>query len=491
MRYPPVGRHLEAPLTYPVVTRRRSSLVLSLLAAAAGGLTALALGACGDDAPGSGPVAGPDGGNVLPDGALAEGGTLPSTCAPPSGPGTKHSGALASDAETWTAEGSPHVVDFSILIQENQTLTIAPCAVVQLGSRQGFSVRGKLHAEGVAGSPVTIQGETAEPWSTIEASSTSEVRLVHTTVEGGGFANGGRPEEFGMIDVRGNQDAPTQGRLHADHLLVKGSATLGVWLREGGGFSADSRDVTITGSGSAPLKTWARAAGTIPTGAYVGNTTDEIVLEGAGSRDAILEDATLANRGVPYRVHGGQVNVGSGTTATKTTLTIEPGVTIRFPKDGRLLMDAPRTEEPSNGVLKAVGTADAPIVFTSTSPEPSPGDWVGLLFEGAPDPATRLDHVRIAYAGGSSGVSSYDCPSPANEGFTNHGAIVIYGGQPGAAFLTNSEIVASAGDGVVRGWTGDPLDFLPTNTFTSIAQCHQTFPKPREGVCPNPAPCPR
>lgn len=472
--------------------RPSRSLPFAPLAAASAGLVALALGACGDDSPGSGPLVGPDGGAALPDGALVgEGGTLPSTCAPPTGEGTKHSARLGSDTETWTAEDSPHVVDFSVTIGENQTLTIAPCAVVRLVAKQGLYVRGKLHAEGVAGSPVTIQGDGAEPWSTIEASATSQVRLVHTTVEGGGFANGGRPEEFGMIDVRGNQDDPTQGRLHADHLLAKGSASLGVWLREGGGFSAESRDVSVTGGAAVPVKTWARAAGTLPTGTYTGNATDEIVLEGAGSRDAVVEDATLKNLGVPYRVHAGQLNVGRGTHPAKTTLTIEAGVTLRFPKDGRMLMAAERSDAPGKGVLRALGTAAAPVVFTSTSPEPSPGDWGGLQFEGAPDANTTIDHARIEYAGGSSGISSYDCPSPANPGFTNQGAIVVYGGQPSGAFLTNSAIVASGGDGVVRGWTGDVIDFLPTNTFTSVAQCHQTYPKPREGSCPNPAPCPR
>ncbi|MBX3193384.1 MAG: hypothetical protein KF819_40755 [Labilithrix sp.] len=38
---------------------------------------------------------------------------------------------------------------------------------------------------------------------------------------------------------------------------------------------------------------------------------------------------------------------------------------------------------------------------------------------------------------------------------------------------------------------GRALDFRPTNTFTGIARCNQTFPKPSAGVCPSPTECPK
>ncbi len=57
--------------------------------------------------------------------------------------------------------------------------------------------------------------------------------------------------------------------------------------------------------------------------------------------------------------------------------------------------------------------------------------------------------------------------------------------------MTNTTIDSSAGEGIVRGWTGDPVELLATNTFTNIARCNQTFPKPSMGVCPAPAPCPK
>lgn len=427
-----------------------------------------------------------------PEAGGASDGAVASVCTPKTGPGTvHHSGSLESDSETWTADASPHVIDFTMTIQQAQTLTLEPCAVVRLTKGTGLYVRGKLLSEGQADRPISIEAADAEPWSVIEANDTSELRLVYTSVAGGGFANGNALDTVGMLDIRGKQEESTQGRLHADHLTVRGSASLGVLLREGGGFSAASRDVVITGSASYPMSSWARALGTIPTGTYTGNKTDSIQIEGAGTRDAILEDIVLANRGVPYRVKNSSLNVGANTGTTKTLLTIESGVELRFAKDSRLLLNAPTSDGVATGALIAAGTIDKPIVFTSDEAAPTPGAWAGILIEGDPDPRNKIDHARVAFAGGTSGISSFDCPSPANTTFSNEGAIVLFGKKPGSAFVTNTTFESSAGDAIIRGWTGDPVDFLPTNVFTGIARCNQTFPKPSVGVCPSPAPCPK
>lgn len=245
----------------------RSSFPFALGSIGVGFLVAALGTGCQEETTSTG---GPDGGAPpieTPDG----GGDVPSTCAPPAGPGTVHDGSLDADSETWTAADSPHVIGAALLIKEGQTLTLEPCAVVRIRKSLTVSVRGKIIAEGAADKPITIEADEAEPWARFEASPTSELRFVHTTISGGGFSNGDPLDRFGMLDIRGDQEQPTQGRLHADHLTVKGSASLGVLLREGGGFSTGSRDVTITGGASQPISTWSRAAGTIPTGKYTGN----------------------------------------------------------------------------------------------------------------------------------------------------------------------------------------------------------------------------
>jgi hypothetical protein len=426
--------------------------------------------------------------------ATFEGGTdatVLSTCAAATGGGTKHDASPTAD-ETWTAAGSPHVVGANLSIAAGRTITVEPCAIVQIKGGVGMLVEGKLVAVGSADQPISIgRGDAATAWTSIEARKGAELRFAYVTVDGGGNSNGSAPTQFGALDIRGDQDAATQPIFSADHVTVKGSQSLGVRVREGGGFAQGSKDLAITGGASFPISIWARAAGTLPSGTYTGNGTDEIILPAAGGPDDIKEDTTFAARGVPYRIGGptGGKMLTVGGTGSVPLLTIEPGVTLRFEKDARIDVDS--ASGAATGALRAVGTAEKPIVFTSAAATPAAGDWVGIVIEGPPDARDAIGHAKISFAGGASQISSFDCPGPMNAGFANEGAILVVGGQPATAFVTNTTIESSAGDGIVRGWTGDLVDLLATNTFTNVTRCNQSFPKPKVGVCPVPAPCPK
>ncbi|MBX3190914.1 MAG: hypothetical protein KF819_28220 [Labilithrix sp.] len=447
---------------------------------------ATVLGACDSNSPGGEPPGpGADGG---PGGD--DDGSVASTCAPTSGPGTTHASSPTAD-ETWTAADSPHIVTAALSIAAGRTLTLEPCAVVKIKGSIGFTVQGKLVATGAADKRIRIERADDTAWTSIETRAGAELRFSYVTVEGGGNSNGGRPTQFGAIDVRGDQELAPQPIFFADHVTVRGSESLGVWAREGGAFAPGSQSVTVTGGATFPVLVWGNAAGTLPAGSYTGNAEDEIFLPAFGGRDDIRQDMTLPNRGVPYRVGGstGGSSLTVGDKGAVPLLTIDPGVTLRFAKNTRLLLS--NEGGTAIGALRAEGTADKPIVFTSAEAAPAAGDWTGILIAGTPDPRDKIAFATIAYAGGTSGVSSFDCPSPLVTTFVNEGAIVIHGGRPGSSFVTNTTFDSSAGDGVVRGWTGDPLDFLATNTFTNIARCHQTFPRPNVGVCPNPTECPQ
>ncbi|MBU4367808.1 hypothetical protein KKC49_03010, partial [Patescibacteria group bacterium] len=85
-----------------------------------------------------------------------------------------------------------------------------------------------------------------------------------------------------------------------------------------------------------------------------------------------------------------------------TTLTIEPGVIIKF-RD----LD---TGIYINGTMKAIGTTDEPIIFTSifddeyggdmdgTTQEPQPGYWSGLEFAKT-SVNSELENIIVRYAG--------------------------------------------------------------------------------------------
>ncbi|TVQ96246.1 MAG: hypothetical protein EA399_16215, partial [Desulfovibrionales bacterium] len=117
--------------------------------------------------------------------------------------------------------------------------------------------------------------------------------------------------------------------------------------------------------------------------AFSGNTLAGVGIHG-GTRTA---DMTLAVAGSPYRI------IGSITVDEEATLAIEPGVRVEFSQSRQLVV---------NGVLTAVGTAAAPIVFTGT--EESPGWWNGIFVREAG--SATLEHTEIAYAGKSTWLDS-------------------------------------------------------------------------------------
>lgn len=78
------------------------------------------------------------------------------------------------------------------------------------------------------------------------------------------------------------------------------------------------------------------------------------------------------------------------------TLSIEPGVTIFMGSNTRLTVQA--------GTLKAIGTAQAPIRFTSQKLQmgqtPAKGDWQQLTLSPGSTSATRLEYVQLEYGSG-------------------------------------------------------------------------------------------
>jgi len=414
-------------------------------------------------------------------------------CVTPTGAGTTH-GSI-TQPETWTAAASPHVVPFDVEI--GATVTLEACAVVLIAAGATVTVQagGSLVAQGTAQQPVAIMARDSAPFASIRALDGGTLSLTYTTVAGGGDPLNGVPDYAGALDIRADQTLPPAEILHADHLVVQDSASQGIYLHESGAFSAASTGVVITGSKGYPVHAWANLVGTIPAGVYTGNGTDEILVSGGDAGQTIARwDVTFGNHGVPYHVGStsaeGRLDVGGDATAT-ATMTIDPGVTLRFKPGGALYVDYSHGSTAASGTLIAMGTAASPITFTSASATPVAGDWLGLNFGDLPDPDDRLDFVHVDFAGGASSSGSSSCPYPATP--INDAAVRIYG-APASAFITHSTITNSASSGIDRGWADDfQPDFLAdgTNTVTSFVLCKQTFPKnSSNGGCPTPVPCP-
>jgi hypothetical protein len=423
------------------------------------------------------------GGGNTPDDPPVE----PACEAPTSGP-TVHDEDVTGH-EVWTAAGSPHIIDWTVDVVEGGTLEIEPCAVVQVRKGHGLNVAypgtpttGTLIAEGTAKRPIRFEGLDGERWGHIFVHAPGTARLAHVTIDGGG----GVDLSGASLIARGDGTFPSKRDLFVDNVTISNSLGAGAVVERLAGFAEGSKDLTIMGSGSDehpyPLEVSEHAIGTIPTGNYTGNRVDEILIN---PLERLQEDATMRKLGVPYRIGDSPVDhftIGAGDQGeTLTTLTIEPGVTVKMHPSTAFKVEHFTGEFPASGALVAVGTEAEPIVFTSSAPTPAPGDWVGLTFGGIVRPETRLEHVRIEYTGADCGCVLLTCSD-----IDQFEGAVIMSQPPPSPFISNSVIANGSGHGFVLGYDGSNVDFRSNNEFESLAGCPATLP--RDGACPNPRP---
>lgn len=469
-----------------------SKKLLSSLSAAAV-LAASSLVACEDGTTSGGA---PEGGPGYDGGVPGEAGPPVDECPAPTAGPTLHKGDVTGN-EVWSAAGSPHVLDYDVNVRDGATLVIEPCAEVQLAKGVHIHVAypitpntGALTAEGTATHPIVFKGKDGERWASLYASAPGTVRLAYVTLEGGG---GGDFEHGATLNMLGDSVMPADPMLYVDHVTVKQSLGTGVRMQRGAKFLAGSRDLVITGSGSDeapfPIEIEEHAIDSLPSGAYTGNKIDEILLQRVGAGTAgqgLLVDSTLHDRGVPYRMGASKQDdfvVGGGEEGTVATLTIEPGVVMRFVEGAAFEVQHFTNLKPSTGAVRAIGTAARPIVFTSASASPKPGDWRGLWFGGIPQASNVLENVRIEYAGADCGCSLLTCSNIAE-----YEGAVIFTAQPPSAFITHTVFKEIAGHGVTQGFDGTLVDFRPSNTFEGVAGCAQTRPRSVDTTCPDPRP---
>lgn len=420
--------------------------------------------------------------------------TAPPPCPPPMGAPVEHSGTIDAD-ETWGA--GEHIVKFSVGVRQNATLILEGCAVVYVAAGQGISVGsgnigdgGTLIARGTAARPVIIRQRT-EAWADILVNQRGRIDLAYTTISGGGAA---ASRAGAVLHLYGDQFLPVQALARVSNVTIENSGKYGVVTEGHGAFDLASDALTIRGSKQNPMFVTAPSLGSIPPGTYTENGVPAIRVSGTAAYEILDSDVTIHDRGVPYTI-GGEGRFGElsvvGKDGTVPTLTLEAGVTMKFIKKGGLFIERATGTFPAKGALVIKGTAGKPVVLTSDEPAPAAGDWSGVWFGGVPAAKNSIDHARIEYAGGATGTLNASCGTPLRADPNRNEAAVLVLGVPTKAFITNSTFLKSAANGIERAWRGTAISFLPTNTFTDVAYCHETTPKDDMGACPTPIPCPR
>lgn len=331
---------------------------------------------------------------------------------------------------TWTLAQSPYVIHSSGVVSVTSTLTIEPGVVIKFVPNRYISYTsgikfvsgGKLVAQGTAdlsivftsyfddtsGGDTNSDGGATTPlpgdWGSLSFTSDSSI-LSFVFIRYGGNTS----FVFGSIEVKNNS------QVNITDSIVTYSKGSGIELFEpsrpviervkveyNNSFGVSSalttlpgilRDSSINYNRTGALVLASANTLLLSNNTFIGNQPQIILVKG----DQINHDTVWSYISGLAHVLNGNYRVPSG-----VTLTIEPGVVVKFMGGGRFVI---------NGRLLAQGTVDQPIVFTSYLDDsfggdsnndnglytPAPGNWSGLYFDGST--GSVLTHAILRYGG--------------------------------------------------------------------------------------------
>ncbi|MBR9982505.1 MAG: hypothetical protein KFF50_15850, partial [Desulfatitalea sp.] len=113
----------------------------------------------------------------------------------------------------------------------------------------------------------------------------------------------------------------------------------------------------------------------------------------------ISVDTIWTLEGSPYVVTGSVTVQGTDGDDGVTTLTIEPGVEVRFNSNRYLQIGS---TSGAQGALVALGEEGSEVRFTTNSVDAQPGQWQGIWFYNTTEQSTtRMEHCIVEYASGA------------------------------------------------------------------------------------------
>ncbi len=286
----------------------------------------------------------------------------------------------ATTWENWIPD--PGCFDYVVQADINtptEVLTIEPGTVVGFEEGRGMRIAtfAALIAEGTAKDPIVLTGTTAQRgwWKGVSLEGLNESNVLrYVTVEytGNHHISGSEPASLILIG---------KATARVEHSTFQQSLGYGVSLSSNAKFTGDGGN-SFTKNALGAAWAYGTAVPNLNKAVLTGNDVDVVVV--------FPNSITVAATWPTATYHVIRASPQSFYVGVGGELTLSPGSTLRFEGDQTLLVQG--------GGLSAIGTAEAPIVFTGT--EQVRGHWGGIGFVGTDLPMNRLEHVIVEYGGG-------------------------------------------------------------------------------------------
>jgi hypothetical protein len=418
-------------------------------------------------------------------------------CGTPNGVVIQHPNNVTAD-ETWVGAGTTHIVANTISVMAPATLTIQKCAIVKLKAGVQIVVRGGSGAgqtatllangdDAASGAVYFTNADANQPWgSLVGFNQNSLIQLNYAMISGGGATSAGTRNA--TIEMHGTSNTTLPDAvLKINTTFLNQMQGAGIYL-DNAAFTADSLFLAISDCPDYPIALTAMATGSIPS--YIGqdNVHNEALIVGNAN---VFADLTIHNR-LPIHFHtdGIQVSGGPPTFAPDITLTLEPGVVLKFEKASTsptmMTFGTGGQTHDQNAALIANGTSFQPVLFTSAAATPTPGDWAGIWL--LTSNRSVLQNVIIEYAGGDASIGPLNCgpfDSSINQQARHTAALLVGDGTdqqyiPPSNLITGSTFRNNTGNFAIDSvWENPTRVFGPSlhndNTFTSTGKfCPQS-----------------
>ncbi len=295
-------------------------------------------------------------------------------------------GTVRADA-TWVAQSIPWRVtnDIRVRGEDAPVLTLGEGLVLEMAADRwieiGTTNPGALVAEGTGNAPVVLAGANGASWRGLVfgARASAGSHLAHIEVRDGGAPG---PNVSGCVSILGGarDGIGIEDSVFADCRQAAIAATT-----EGFEFATFSRNVIVSSQVGFLLAPSAVAS--VGSDTRFSDVSANVILGGE-----VLRSALWAKGELPWTVRGTVFVDG----ATEPEVTLGAGLELRFEPDASLAIGTTY-----GGALVASGGTSERVVFTSALDAPLPGSWAGLRF-GPMSRTSRLEHTRIAFAGGQS-----------------------------------------------------------------------------------------